>query len=169
MNRRSALTGACFALLLFAVAQATAQSPAQTPPPTTSAAEVEIEVDAPPGTAAAGKDEIVVERNGEIDAAATAFARMDSDRDGQLSLREFEKGIASPRGYDGSGGVVYQRLPARFRALDGDASGYLEEVEFATFVQRWNGPGAAPALPASDRDGDGRLDFREFVALLAPR
>lgn len=165
MNLRSGITAACFALLLFAVVPA----PAQTPGPSATAVEVEIEADAELDSAAAGQEEILVERNGEVDAAATAFARMDSDRDGQLSLREFEKGIASPRGYDGSGGVVYQRLPARFRALDGDASGYLEAVEFATFVQRWHGPGAAPALLASDRNGDGRLDFREFVALLAPR
>lgn len=104
-----------------------------------------------------------------VDVAGEAFARMDSDRDGQLSLEEFEKGIYRPRGSQGSG-VIYQKLPARFRALDLDTSGYLEAGEFAVLVQRWRGPGPAPtALASVDRSGDGRIDFREFAALMAPR
>ncbi|MEO8159899.1 MAG: EF-hand domain-containing protein [Arenimonas sp.] len=104
----------------------------------------------------------------EDDAAAQAFARMDSNRDGQLSLEEFEKGISLPRGAGGEG-VVYQRLPARFRAFDSDTSGFLEAGEFAALMRHWQGPGEAPTLAAIDRNGDGRIDFREFAALHAPR
>jgi Ca2+-binding EF-hand superfamily protein len=90
------------------------------------------------------------------DEATAAFAAMDSDRDGQLSLKEFEKGVAPARGANRPG-VVYQRLPARFRALDRDGSGYLEAGEFS-----------AEALARFDFDNDGRLDFREFAAMHAP-
>jgi Ca2+-binding EF-hand superfamily protein len=101
------------------------------------------------------------------DAAAEAFARMDSDRDGQLSLAEFEKGMAHPYGARAER-VVYQRLPARFRALDADADGYLGAEEYARLAARWPGARAAPAFDAADRNGDARVDFREFAALHAP-
>lgn len=117
----------------------------------------------------ASADDLVLDDggHGERDYVAEAFARMDSDRDGVLTLEEFETGSARPRGMDGVG-VVYQRLPARFRALDADASGYLEAGEFEALVQRWQGPGPAPSLQAADRNGDARLDFREFARMLAP-
>ena len=99
-----------------------------------------------------------------VDEAAAMFAAMDSDRNGELSLREFEKGVSRPFGAR-EPGVVYQRLPARFRSLDGDQSGFLEAAEYAAFVQRWHGQGEAPALGVVDRNGDGRLDFREFAAM----
>lgn len=105
----------------------------------------------------------------EVDAddAREAFARMDSDRDGQLSLEEFEQGIRRPFGSQGEG-VVYQKLPARFRALDADESGYLEAQEYARLAQRWHAAGEPPAFGVADQGGDGRVDFREFAAVHAP-
>jgi Ca2+-binding EF-hand superfamily protein len=101
------------------------------------------------------------------EAISAMFARMDSDRDGQLSQGEFEKGTRAPYG-SAREGVVYQRLPAHFRALDVDADGYLSAGEYAGLAARWQGAGPAPAFADADRSGDARIDFREFAALHAP-
>jgi hypothetical protein len=98
---------------------------------------------------------------------AEVFARMDSDRDGQVSLEEFESGIRRPYGAEREG-VVYQKLPARFRVLDADGDGFLEASEYARLGERWQLPGSPPALALADRNRDGRIDFREFALLHAP-
>jgi len=90
------------------------------------------------------------------------FERMDKDHDRQLSLEEFKAGLA-PR----SQAVVYQRLPAQFRALDKDQSGYLEGAEFAAAPISRPAGGVAPTLASADSSKDQRLDFREYVALVA--
>jgi Ca2+-binding EF-hand superfamily protein len=93
---------------------------------------------------------------------------MDANRDGQLSLEEFENGIARPFGSQRQG-VVYQKLPARFRALDADADGLLDAGEYANIALRWQGDEAPPPLAQADTNHDGRIDFREFAAVHVPR
>jgi hypothetical protein len=63
--------------------------------------------------------------------------------------------------------VVYQRLPAQFRAFDLDHSGYLEANEFDALAMIRDAGAEAPSLAAADTSQDARIDFREFVALAA--
>ena len=153
-RRRIALAASAFALALASLAgtvHAQAESAAPQPPEPEQ-----------PRAETASDDAPLDEQATEI------FARMDSDRDGQLSLEEFERGVARPFGSQGQG-VVYQKLPARFRALDTDGSGFLEAGEYARIGQRWQAGGDPPDLSLADRNHDGRVDFREFAALHAPR
>jgi len=94
--------------------------------------------------------------------AEAAFVRMDSNHDQQLSLEEF-KALSS----NGRQGLVYPRLPAHFRSRDLDQSGFLEAGEFATLHMVMNAGSAAPTLAAADSNGDAKLDFREYVLLMA--
>jgi hypothetical protein len=100
---------------------------------------------------------------GAATAANTAeaqFARMDLNRDQQLSADEF-KAALSPRNRP----VIYQRLSAQFRAVDIDHSGYLEAIEFSSLAMIEDAGVAAPSLSAVDTSKDARIDFKEFVAL----
>jgi hypothetical protein len=63
--------------------------------------------------------------------------------------------------------VVYQRLPAQFRAFDLDHSGYLEASEYDALAMIRDAGVHAPPLAAADTSKDARIDFREFVALAA--
>ncbi len=94
--------------------------------------------------------------------AETAFVRLDTNHDRQLSLDEF-KAISAGRRQ----GLVYQRLSAHFRSRDADQSGFLEAGEFAELQMVINAGSAAPTLASADGNGDDRLDFREYVLLMA--
>lgn len=96
----------------------------------------------------------------EPNQAEVRFAQLDRNHDGQLTLAEFRAGAQR------RAGVIYQRLPAQFRASDSDGSGYLEAGEFATLPLLRGAGVAAPTLASSDGNGDGRIDFREYAALV---
>lgn len=101
------------------------------------------------------------------DEAQARFRQFDADRDGQLTLAEFSTGMAQ------FNGVVYQRLPAQFRVLDVDGSGFLEAAEYAALPMLRKAGDAAPSLSDADANGDLRIDFKEYAALIvrlsAPR
>lgn len=94
--------------------------------------------------------------------AEAAFARMDTNHDQQLSLDEFKNLTRN-----GRQGLVYPRLPAHFRSRDLDQSGFLEAEEFAGLRMVINAGSGAPTLAAVDSNGDARLDFREYVLMMA--
>jgi len=94
--------------------------------------------------------------------AEAAFARLDSNHDRQLSLEEFK--TLSPSGRQG---LVYPRLPAHFRSRDLDQSGFLEAEEFAGLRMVIDAGSGAPTLASVDGNGDARLDFREYVLMMA--
>lgn len=94
------------------------------------------------------------------DEAHVRFRQFDADRDGQLTLAEFSNGIAQFTG------VVYQRLPAQFRVLDKDESGFLEAAEYASLPMLQKAGAAAPSLAEVDANGDRRIDFKEYAALV---
>lgn len=68
---------------------------------------------------------------------------------------------------NGRQGLVYQRLPAHFRDRDTDKSGFLEAGEFAALRMVVAAGDAAPTMASADSNGDARLDFREYAALMA--
>jgi hypothetical protein len=99
----------------------------------------------------------------EDDAAAVAtFERTDTNHDGQLSLDEFKAGVSASRL-----GVIYQRLPSKFRSADADQSGFLEADEFAALPIIRSAGSEAPTLASADGDHNAKLDFREYVAMMA--
>lgn len=96
---------------------------------------------------------------GVDDEAHIRFRQFDLDQDGQLTIAEFNAGMAKFTG------VVYQRLPAQFRALDKDQSGFLEAVEYTTVPMLRKAGADAPTLADVDANGDQRIDFKEYAAL----
>lgn len=90
------------------------------------------------------------------------FERLDQNQDGQLSEAEFRAGFPSARL-----GVVYQRLSAKFRESDRNQSGFLEADEYAELPIIIHAGPDAPTLASVDSSHDDRLDFREYVAMVA--
>lgn len=90
------------------------------------------------------------------------FQSMDSDRNKQLSLDEFKAGLVAR-----NQAIVFQRLQTQFRAVDRNSSGFLEADEFYQLPIIKKAAAAAPTLAAVDTSKDGKLDFREYVGLIA--
>lgn len=90
------------------------------------------------------------------------FRHLDRDNDQQLSLEEFRAGLDPARQP-----VVYQRLPAQFRNFDRDHSEFLEAGEFADLPAIRHGGESAPSFASVDTSKDSRIDFKEYVALMA--
>lgn len=93
--------------------------------------------------------------------AADAFERMDTNGDGQLSRDEFRAGMRAIRRAQ-----VTETLRRRFQEADKNADGGLDSAEFAALpIARGTGPNT-PGFATADADGNGRVDFREYLAML---
>ena len=74
------------------------------------------------------------------------FSDADADRDGYVDLNEFHRDIA-----------------ASFVLLDHDHDGYITREEISSIPDKARVKLLLRALNAADRDGDGRLSFKEVV------
>ncbi|HEX5757360.1 MAG TPA: EF-hand domain-containing protein [Arenimonas sp.] len=93
--------------------------------------------------------------------AADAFDRMDTNGDGQLSRDEFRAGMQAIRRAQAT-----ETLRRRFQAADKDADGGLDSAEFAALpIARGSGPNV-PGFATADTDGNGRVEFREYLVML---
>ena len=89
------------------------------------------------------------------------FGQWDTDKNGQLSRKEFSQGWEQAREAS-----LLGRLEALFRSIDVDRNGVLDEIEYANLpmIKRF-GPGG-PRLAVFDADKSGKLDFREYLAMV---
>jgi Ca2+-binding EF-hand superfamily protein len=138
---------AAFALALPA-ATARAQVPAKAPQ--AAARPAAPAVKAPPVGAA-------------IDAA---FKAWDSDHDGALSLAEFRAGMDALRRRTEEKATV-ARLREQFDKIDANHDGGLDASEYASLLLVRDAGRNAPELSAFDRNDDRRLQFAEYLALVA--
>ena len=74
------------------------------------------------------------------------FSDADADRDGYVDLNEFHRDIA-----------------ASFVLLDHDRDGYITREEISSIPDKARVRLLLRALNAADRDGDGRLSFKEVI------
>jgi Ca2+-binding EF-hand superfamily protein len=74
------------------------------------------------------------------------FSDADANRDGYVDLNEFHRDIA-----------------ASFTLLDHDRDGYITREEIGSIPDKSRVKLLLRALKAADRDGDGRLSFKEVV------
>lgn len=141
------LAGACLAGQAGAVAGAQAQPAQQAPRASRAAA----------ATRAAGSD-------ATLDAL---FKAWDTDHDGRLSPTEFNARMAAYRRRVEAGTELAVRLREQFDKVDADRNEAIDAGEYPSLLLVRQRGKAAPALAAFDRNGDQRLQFAEYVALVA--
>lgn len=102
------------------------------------------------------------------DPAATMFKAWDKNADGQLSLVEFRAGWEQAQAEL----RVQQALRRQFAALDANHDGAIDASEYGNLLLIKQAGKAAPPLARFDANGNGKLEFVEYVKLveaLAPR
>jgi Ca2+-binding EF-hand superfamily protein len=129
------------------------------PPPATTAAPASAPVAAPAAAFSTGAPAKAAQ---PVDQVARQFARWDTDRNGSLTLEEFRVGYLQAER-----NMAIAQLRQQFVARDTDKSGYLEKGEYEALpLVKKEGAKAAPFAQV-DKNGDGRLDFSEYAAMVA--
>jgi hypothetical protein len=94
--------------------------------------------------------------------SARLFAALDADHDQAISAPEFAAGFAELQ----RAIAVGLRLREQFRTVDADHSNAIEDAEYARLALVRQAGASAPALSAFDANGDRKLGFAEYVALV---
>ncbi|EGB12586.1 hypothetical protein AURANDRAFT_16033, partial [Aureococcus anophagefferens] len=91
----------------------------------------------------------------------------DADKSGALDFEEFLEVIATSRLKKNAGSWWRSWLPAVFREIDEDRSGFIDKTEMQACLKRLGAKAtakeAARVLKVADLDGNGVLDFDEFL------
>uniref|UniRef100_A0A1I8JCB5 Calmodulin n=1 Tax=Macrostomum lignano TaxID=282301 RepID=A0A1I8JCB5_9PLAT len=90
------------------------------------------------------------------------MADVDRDRNGCVDFAEFEAVAAKHIGAE----LPDLRYLADFRALDADRNGLLSRSEAAELASRLGRAVDPNRLAAADKNGDGNLNYPEFVQLM---
>jgi hypothetical protein len=102
------------------------------------------------------------------DAAIDAqFKAWDTDHDGKLSQAEFGAGMAAFRRRAEAGTEAAVRLRGQFDRIDANRDDAIDAGEYPNLELVRAAGKAAPALSAFDRNRDQRLQFAEYLSLVA--
>ena len=94
--------------------------------------------------------------------AEAVFAAWDADKNKSLSFEEFRAGTDRMARV-----AAVQRLKGNFDHTDRNHDGALDASEYATLPVVKQGGASAPALAKTDAHKSGRVEFREYVAMVA--
>src|SRR6476469_6501127 len=103
--------------------------------------------------------------NGQVGERATpemVFNVWDKDKNKSLSLDEFKAGWTEIQQRQ-----VIAKLHQNFVAMDANKSGTLEQDEFAKLEIIKKAGAKAPMMSAFDADKNGKMDFKEYVEMIA--
>jgi len=89
------------------------------------------------------------------------FAMWDKDKNKVLSLDEFKAGFQMVQAQ----GAV-RKLHGNFNAMDKNKNGALESDEYANLELIKKAGAKAPAMSTFDADKNGKLDFKEYLAMI---
>ena len=142
MTARSLAVAIAAGALAFASAQAQAQAQAQLQPKAAATT--------------AGQRERVVD---------ATFKAWDADHNGVLSQDEFREGWNSVRRR--ADDKVEATLHAQFDKIDGNHDGAIDAAEYGQLMLVQRAGKSAPALAIFDRNGNQRLEFDEYLMLVA--
>jgi Ca2+-binding EF-hand superfamily protein len=94
--------------------------------------------------------------------AASIFHAVDANKDGALSPQEFAAGYAAVQRLM----TLEIRLREQFGRVDADHGGSIDASEYARLMLVRRAGAAAPPLATFDADGNGSLNFAEYVAAI---
>jgi hypothetical protein len=94
--------------------------------------------------------------------AASIFHAVDANKDGALSPQEFAAGYAAVQRLM----TLEIRLREQFGRVDADQGGSIDASEYARLMLVRRAGAASPPLAAFDADGNGSLNFAEYVAAI---